>query len=158
MTRRTAYYRKWRVKILAREKQRYHANRSEFLARQKRYYQRHKLEIRAASHRKYAKLTHVERTAIAWRHKLRLYNLTDHGYRTLLRRQHNRCAACKKKFGTHNESVPCVDHDRACCSGARSCGRCVRGLLCRRCNRLLGVIERNSKLFSIYLKERRYVG
>lgn len=27
-----------------------------------------------------------------------------------------------------------VDHDHACCSGRRTCGKCVRGVLCHSCN------------------------
>ena len=31
-----------------------------------------------------------------------------------------------------------IDHDHACCPGRKACGRCVRGLVCRDCNRGLG--------------------
>lgn len=27
-----------------------------------------------------------------------------------------------------------VDHDHKCCSGDKSCGKCVRGILCPGCN------------------------
>lgn len=33
-----------------------------------------------------------------------------------------------------------VDHDHACCPAGRSCGRCVRGLLCNGCNVGIGML------------------
>jgi len=34
-----------------------------------------------------------------------------------------------------------VDHNHACCPADASCGHCVRGILCRRCNHVIGVLE-----------------
>lgn len=31
-----------------------------------------------------------------------------------------------------------VDHDHACCRGKRSCGTCIRGLACQKCNQGIG--------------------
>jgi hypothetical protein len=36
-----------------------------------------------------------------------------------------------------------VDHDHKCCPGAMSCGKCIRGVVCNRCNSAIGMYERN---------------
>jgi len=36
-----------------------------------------------------------------------------------------------------------VDHDHRCCPGQKSCGKCVRGLLCGEHNRVVGFLERS---------------
>jgi hypothetical protein len=51
------------------------------------------------------------------------------------------CAICKCLPG---EQLFAVDHDHACCPGARSCGRCIRGLTCSSCNWMIGLAHDDS--------------
>jgi hypothetical protein len=62
------------------------------------------------------------------------YNLTDIAYDQMIFDQEGKCAIC----GSKDIFRLCVDHDHNCCSGRISCGKCVRGLLCNRCNLGLG--------------------
>lgn len=64
------------------------------------------------------------------------YGMDADQYAHLLKRQNHACAICEEPFGG---SRPHVDHDHSCCQDqAKSCGKCVRGLLCSGCNNGLG--------------------
>lgn len=69
-------------------------------------------------------------------------------YRRMLEWQGGRCAACGRtpEYGNGfggKEFV--IDHDHRCCPGTRrvkrTCGKCVRGLLCTQCNVALGMVN-----------------
>lgn len=72
------------------------------------------------------------------------YNLSRFGisledFVRLLDAQGGGCAICG---GTNaNGKALGVDHDHDCCAGDRSCGRCVRGLLCSACNFAIGMMR-----------------
>lgn len=73
----------------------------------------------------------------AWRYKLwKKYKITPERYQEILDAQGGACAVC----GLESERLD-VDHDHSCCEGPNSCGECVRGLLCRRCNLRVGMFE-----------------
>lgn len=73
-------------------------------------------------------------------HINRTYNLTEAKYAELLRAQGGVCAICRRVKSTDRRRLS-VDHDHSCCSGKTSCGKCIRGLLCTRCNKYLGHIR-----------------
>jgi hypothetical protein len=60
------------------------------------------------------------------------FGLAPGEYDQLLAHQGGRCYICHRKPVSKRLAV---DHDHSCCSGPTSCGKCVRGLLCRNCNR-----------------------
>lgn len=62
---------------------------------------------------------------------------------------------CGEKFD-YLTKMPGVDHNHACCaSQGRSCGNCVRSLLCNQCNMALGLLKDNPErleLLADYLR------
>ena len=80
------------------------------------------------------------------------YKMTVDEYEQRIVAQGGRCAACSERFSRR----PVVDHNHKCCSGTVTCGKCVRDLLCYRCNNAIGMalddIERLYALIT-YLKK-----
>jgi hypothetical protein len=72
-----------------------------------------------------------------------VYHLQEDAWAALLIAQSGRCGACGRRFiCTSQNNKPEVDHDHACCAGSKSCGKCVRGLLCHPCNNALCMFEK----------------
>ncbi len=69
---------------------------------------------------------------------VRLYNITFQDYEAMLIKQDFRCAICPQQHGWGRYEKLHVDHDHQCCKGSKSCGKCVRSLLCSHCNIMLG--------------------
>jgi hypothetical protein len=72
----------------------------------------------------------------AWLWSLKRFSLTEEGYQQILEQQNGVCAICEKP----DNIKLAVDHDHACCDGDYSCGNCIRGLLCKRCNMAISLL------------------
>lgn len=62
--------------------------------------------------------------------------ITLRQYEEMLYAQGNKCAICGATESYKGSTIVrfSIDHDRSCCPSLKSCGRCVRGLLCHHCN------------------------
>lgn len=81
------------------------------------------------------------------------FGLAPGEYDQLLEHQDGRCYICHRRPVSKRLAV---DHDHSCCPGPTSCGKCVRGLLCRNCNRdVLGHLKDDVEAFwrAIYYLE-----
>lgn len=67
------------------------------------------------------------------------YGITLDRYDELLAVQRGGCAVCG--LPEPDGRYLAVDHDHACCPGPKSCGTCVRGLLCANDNRAIGLMK-----------------
>lgn len=102
---------------------------------QRKYHQKHEWKIQHTRSIGIEYRNHPEK----WWYRTikKLYGMTSSDYTKLLSQQESRCAIC----GKHQQDLSrrlSVDHNHSCCSGKTSCGKCIRGLLCDKCNHGLG--------------------
>jgi len=84
----------------------------------------------------------------------RKFGITVEQYDALLEAQHGMCLTCDAK---PTDRRLAVDHDHNCCPGQKTCGKCIRGLLCSNCNTALGLIkERQDVLYNMLQYLRGY--
>lgn len=84
------------------------------------------------------------------------YGVSLVAYNDLLEEQRGVCALCERPETVKTNGVVrslAVDHDHKCCPGSKSCGKCVRGLLCFNCNTAMNMLDRIApKRIETYLK------
>lgn len=77
------------------------------------------------------------RRQIAYRLKAK-YGLTVEKFEEMLAAQDYRCGICREEFDLDAHNGVCMDHDHSCCPGEKTCGKCLREILCDSCNKLIG--------------------
>lgn len=105
----------------------------------------------------------------SWENRiLRMYGITSDQHNWLLEQQDSQCALClefETAVNIHSGEVQklCVDHFHGCTEGhdsKKGCMQCIRGLLCKSCNVMLGYAEGKPLVearFSDYLSKRPLV-
>lgn len=76
--------------------------------------------------------------------EMKRYGITPEQYDLMLLKQNSVCAICKMPESKTQEGRIIrlsIDHDHKCCPGNNSCGKCVRGLLCHKCNTAIGSLN-----------------
>ena len=90
-----------------------------------------------------------------WRTIKAIYGLNRAEWTWLHESQQGLCALCDEPG---NQRLA-VDHDHSCCGRERACKKCIRGMLCSVCNRLLGHVTAKPALaarFGDYLERRPF--
>lgn len=79
------------------------------------------------------------------------FRIREEDYNKILMEQEFSCAICKMHFSKQKRAFA-VDHDHSCCDTKRSCGKCIRGLLCFECNIGLGKFKDSPEILKSALK------
>jgi hypothetical protein len=75
--------------------------------------------------------------------RLPKYGITAEQFEVMFEAQGRRCKICgTSEPGTRTAGRWHIDHDHACCPGRKkSCGKCLRGILCGNCNIGIGNLQ-----------------
>ena len=83
-----------------------------------------------------------------WRQIKSKFSIDRVQYLALLDSQGGNCALCNRPAESFSRRLA-VDHDHRCCpSKDKSCGKCIRGLLCTNCNSGIGKLGDDPELLA----------
>lgn len=85
----------------------------------------------------------AHRGHVSARNRQAKFNISPEHYDEMLFAQDGVCAICRRPETKRRNGIAlalAVDHDHSCCRGDFSCGSCIRGLLCGRCNHAIGFL------------------
>ena len=72
---------------------------------------------------------------------IRKYGMSTSERSNFIKMRGNVCEACgcsaEESFG----GSLCIDHDHSCCPTEKTCGKCIRGVLCYHCNLAVGYLR-----------------
>ncbi len=107
----------------------------------RRFYLNHKEEEKARAkkwrldnpekYKAWAEKNHNKRAASSRKF---YYGITLEEFNTKMDSQNSQCVICGRLL-----LRPSLDHNHACCPGKKSCGKCIRGILCQGCNTIIGL-------------------
>jgi len=84
------------------------------------------------------------------------YGVTPEWYAAKLAEQGGHCALCPQTV-VEGRKFLFIDHDHDCCpDNKKTCGSCVRGILCYRCNTMLAAVENSQWLDAALAYLARY--
>lgn len=144
--RRRQWYVNNREDVKARERARHFANRD--VAREKRraYYEENRAEriaaVRAYYQANRERICESERVAGKARRLRQHYGMSEAEWASLFAAQGDACAICGTVEPGHKFGWS-TDHDHSCCPSKRTCGACIRGILCHARNTGLGQFRDN---------------
>ena len=62
------------------------------------------------------------------------HGISEEDYKRMLGIHDGKCHSCRERPATD------IDHNHECCTKSKSCGKCIRGILCMQCNTALGLL------------------
>lgn len=128
----------------------HHKHRAKRNAESRAYKKLHSDQVAARSREWFA--AHPDKP---YEYNLKKYGWTPEDYDRHLAEQGGVCAACGSDDPGKRYKHFHVDHDHSCCSGKKSCGKCIRGLLCGPCNIAAGHIE-SSRFLAVFSYLQRW--